>query len=190
MEVKHGSRRLETAGVHSCRSAFAAAPNQSYLLGCADEQAQVRFQLRERTFAMPPQKFRPRLNSAFRLLLVALLALACRTHTARAESRVITDADKGALVQLKTGDILEVHLKSNPTTGYTWYVHPKSTPLLKLIGQAQTQAPQPGVGRPIFQIFRFQAVSAGNGVLLLHYVRSWEKPVPAEEEFDLHVSIR
>jgi predicted secreted protein len=46
------------------------------------------------------------------------------------------------------------------------------------------------VGRPIFQIFRFQAVSAGNGVLLLHYVRSWEKPVLAEEEFDLHVSIR
>jgi inhibitor of cysteine peptidase len=190
MEVEPDSRPLEIADVLPYLPAFAAAPNQSYLLGCADEQAQVRFQLRERTLAMPPQRFCPRLNSAFRLLLVALLALACRTHTARAESRVITDADKGALVQLKTGDILEVHLKSNPTTGYTWYVHPKSTPLLKLIGQAQTQAPQPGVGRPIFQIFRFQAVSAGNGVLLLHYVRSWEKPVPAEEEFDLHVSIR
>jgi inhibitor of cysteine peptidase len=139
---------------------------------------------------MPPVKFRLRLNSAFRLLLFALLALVCRPQTAFAASRVITDADKGALVQLKTGDILEVHLKSNPTTGYTWYVHPKSTPLLKLIGQAQTQAPQPGVGRPIFQIFRFQAVAAGDGVLLLHYVRSWEKPVPAEEQFDLRVSIR
>jgi predicted secreted protein len=157
---------------------------------CAAEQALMRFELRERTFAMPPQKFRLRLNFAFRLLLFAVLALGFRPQTAFAASRVITDADKGGLVQLTTGDILEVHLKSNPTTGYMWYVHPKSTPLLKLIGQSQTQAPQPGVGRPIFQIFSFQAVAAGKGVLLLHYVRSWEKPVPAEEQFDLRVSIR
>jgi predicted secreted protein len=107
-----------------------------------------------------------------------------------AATRVVTDADKGTQVQLKNGDFLDVHLKSNPTTGYRWYVHPNSTPLLKLVGQSQTQAPQPGVGRPIFQIFRFQVVANGEGVVLLHYVRSWEKPMPAEEQFDVHVSIR
>ena len=107
-----------------------------------------------------------------------------------AATRVLTDADKGSTVQLKIGELLELHLRSNPTTGYSWYVHPRSTPLLKLIGQSHTQVPQPGVGRPILQVFRFQAVGTGDGVLLLHYVRGWEKPMADEEQFDLHVSIR
>jgi predicted secreted protein len=87
------------------------------------------------------------------------------------------------------GDVLDVRLRSNPTTGYMWYVHPKSTPLLRLIGHSPTQTPQPGVGRPIFQVFRFQAVGAGEGVLLLHYIRSWERPTQDEEQYDLRVSI-
>jgi predicted secreted protein len=122
--------------------------------------------------------------------LFVLLILACGSQAAFAAPKVITDADKGGSVQLKTGDILEVQLGSNPTTGYMWYVQPKSTNLLKLIGQSQTQATEPGVGRPIFQIFKFQAKGPGDGILLLHYVRSWEKPAPDEEQFDLHVSIR
>jgi predicted secreted protein len=45
------------------------------------------------------------------------------------------------------------------------------------------------VGRPILQAFRFQAVAAGEGVVLLHYVRSWERATADEEQFGLHVSI-
>lgn len=122
--------------------------------------------------------------------LFVVVTLACSVRSAIAANRVVSDADKGGTVQLKAGDTLEVHLKSNPTTGYMWYIHPRSTPLLKLTGQSQTQAQQPGVGRPIIQIFRFQAAAAGEGALLLRYVRSWEKPLPSEEQFDLHVSIR
>jgi predicted secreted protein len=130
------------------------------------------------------------LRYAHWLLPAAMLVFIGFPQPARAATKVITDADKGASVQLKPGDILEVHLKSNSTTGYMWYVHPKSTTRLKLIGQSQTQAQQPGVGRPIFQIFRFQAVAVGDGVLLLHYIRAWEKPLPMEEQFELHVSLR
>jgi predicted secreted protein len=161
-----------------------------YLRECAAEDVRARSSPRERKPPMKPPKMRERLGSGLWLLLFVLLVLVLLPELAFAASRVITDGDKGASVQLKTGDILEVHLRSNPTTGYMWYVHPKSTPLLKLIGQSQTQAAQPGVGRPIFQIFQFQAVGAGDGVLLLHYIRTWEKPLPAEEQFDLHVAIR
>ena len=112
------------------------------------------------------------------------------SHEALAGVRVVSDADKGSSVRLTIGEFLDVHLKSNPTTGYMWYVDPKSTPLLKLIAQSHTQVLQPGVGRPISQIFRFRAEGTGDGVLLLRYVRSWEKPLPDEEQFDLHVSIR
>ena len=65
----------------------------------------------------------------------------------------------------------------------------QSTALLKLTGQSQTQATQPGVGRPIVQVFDFAPKGKGTGVLLLHYVRSWEPTDPNEEQFSLHVTI-
>ncbi|MGA9061862.1 MAG: protease inhibitor I42 family protein [Terracidiphilus sp.] len=130
-----------------------------------------------------------RLHSGSWLLAVALFLMVCCPAAAAAATKVVTDADKGATVHLKIGDVLEVRLNSNPTTGYEWSVDPKSTTLLKPAGQSQTQATQPGVGRPIVEIFKFQPTGKGTGVLLLHYVRSWEKPDPNEEQYSLHVTI-
>jgi inhibitor of cysteine peptidase len=129
---------------------------------------------------------RPRFH-AWQSFLILLLVFG-GSRMVSAATRVVTDADKGANLQISAGDSLEVHLNSNPSTGYMWYVHPQSTTLLKLVGQSQTQPTQPGVGRPIMQEFRFQA--SQNGVLLLHYVRSWEKPSADEEQFSIHVTIK
>jgi inhibitor of cysteine peptidase len=122
--------------------------------------------------------------------LLTLLAIVCHPQTVSTATKVITDADKGGEVRLKTGDQLELRLKSNPSTGYMWYVQAKSTPLLKLVNQSQTEATEPGVGRPVFQVFKFEARRGGDGALQLHYVRSWEKPVPDEERFEIHVFIK
>jgi predicted secreted protein len=70
-----------------------------------------------------------------------------------------------------------------------WYVQAKSTPLLKLVRQSQTEAIEPGVGRPILQVFQFEARRSGEGVLQLHYVRPWEKLAANEERFEIHVII-
>jgi inhibitor of cysteine peptidase len=123
------------------------------------------------------------------LFLLALLAILCHPPTVSAATKVITGAENSTEVHLKAGDQLELRLKSNPSTGYMWYVQPNSTPLLKLLRQSQTEATQPGVGRPVFQVFNFEARRAGDGALKLHYVRSWEKPAPDEERFEVHVLI-
>lgn len=128
------------------------------------------------------------------LLLLALAAIACLSQSAFAATTIITGADKGGTVHLKVGDQLTLRLKSNPTTGYMWYVHPHSTPLLKLLHQAQIGPVGPStrqsLGRPGLQVFTFEARRSGEGDLLLHYVRSWEKPTPDEEQFQIHVVIR
>jgi inhibitor of cysteine peptidase len=125
--------------------------------------------------------------------LVALLAIACIPQTVSAENKVVTDADKGGEVHLKVGDTLEVRLKANPTTGFMWFIHKESTPLLKLVHQTMTeptdQSAGQNVGRPVFQVYNFEPRRAGDGVLKLHYVRSWEAPKPAEEQFTIHVFI-
>jgi inhibitor of cysteine peptidase len=125
-----------------------------------------------------------------RLAAILFLAAVCGPQMAVAATRTVTDAEKGGVIALKSGDVLEVRLSSNPSTGYRWSLHPNSTPLLVLLDESSTKQTEPGVGRPIFQVFRFQAKQRGKGVLLLHYVRSWEKPSDDERRFDLNVSIR
>jgi len=127
--------------------------------------------------------------------LLALVAIAGSAQAALAATKVITDADKGGEVRIKFADQLELRLKSNPSTGYMWYVEKESTPLLKLHHQSQTEVPvppeeKPGlVGQPVFQVFTFEPKHAGVGALRLHYVRSWEKPSPDDEKFEIRVVI-
>ena len=142
---------------------------------------------------MMPERLVRRFDSG-RWLLV-LVTIACFAQTALAATKVITDADKGGEVRIKAVDRLEVRLKSNPTTGYMWYVEKESTPLLKLHHQSQTEVPvpveeKPGlVGQPVFQVFTFEPRRKGDGVLRLHYVRSWEAPTPDDEKFTIRVVI-
>jgi inhibitor of cysteine peptidase len=127
--------------------------------------------------------------------LLALVAIAGSAQAALAATKVITDADKGGEVRIKFADQLELRLKSNPSTGYMWYVEKESTPLLKLHRQSQTEVPVPAeerpglVGQPVFQVFTFEPKHAGVGALRLHYVRSWEKPSPDDEKFEIRVVI-
>jgi predicted secreted protein len=130
------------------------------------------------------------LDSASWLILLVLLGIVCSSPKGLAATKVVTDADKGGSIHLKAGDTLELRLYSNPSTGFLWYVEKESTPLLKLVGTTETEPKLPGVGRPIFQIFQFHAEHGGEGILLLHYVRSSEKPVADERRFELHVFVR
>jgi len=129
------------------------------------------------------------------IFLLVLTAIACFSQAAMAATKVITDADKGGVVHMKLVDQLELRLKANPSTGYMWYIEKESTPLLKLHHQSQTEVPvpaeeQPGmVGQPVFQVFTFEARRAGDGVLRMHYVRSWEKPTPDDVKFEIRVVI-
>src|ERR1035437_4945397 len=106
---------------------------------------------------MQPDRSTHLIHIARGLTLLALLTIAGLSQAAFAATKVITDADKGGKVHLKASDTLELRLKSNPSTGYMWYVEKESTPLMKLHHQSQTEPTERGVGRPIFQVFTFEA---------------------------------
>jgi inhibitor of cysteine peptidase len=144
---------------------------------------------------MQPQRLLCPHRSIRLFFLIVLLAAALFSQAAFAATKTITDADKGGTIHLKAGDALEVRLNANPTTGYMWYLKKESTHLLKLTGQSQTNPPEPVAGQPVMlgqpvvQIFKFQAKQPGEGVLLLHYVRSWDPPLPDEQQFQIHVVV-
>jgi inhibitor of cysteine peptidase len=122
-------------------------------------------------------------------LFAFIFLLAFCPAIARAATKTVTDADNGKTVTIKMGDVLEVRLNANPTTGYAWYLQKQSTALLKLTGQSQTQPPQGVLGAPVVQIFDFAPTGKGTGVLMLHYVRSWLSSDPNEQQYSLHVTI-
>jgi inhibitor of cysteine peptidase len=135
----------------------------------------------------------PRFISVRWLSLLVLAATACVSQAALAADKIITDADKGGVVHLKAGERFEVRLKSNPTTGFMWYLEKESTPIVKLVHQSQAdvtdESEDKHLGRPVYQVFSFEARRFGDGVLLMHYVRSWEKPTPEDEQFQIHVYV-
>ena len=144
---------------------------------------------------MQPQRSWLSHRSVRLFFLFILMAAALYSQAAFAANKVITDADKGGTVHLKAGDTLELRLNSNPTTGFMWYLKKESTRLLKLTGQSETKPPEPAagqpvmVGQPVVQVFEFLAKQPGDGVLLLHYVRSWDPPSPDEQQFQIHVVV-
>jgi predicted secreted protein len=123
------------------------------------------------------------------LLFFSLMGILCAPAIANAADTVVTAADKGGHIALKLDASFELHLPSNPTTGYMWYVEKESTPGVKLVKQWQIDSTEPGVGRPIVQVFKFEGKHRGTGVLRMHYVRSWEPPAPDDEKFDLTVTV-
>lgn len=127
------------------------------------------------------------MDRTFHFIAIAA-ALFC-TLSLSAQTKVFTDTDSGKEVHLKTGERIELHLKSNPSTGFAWYVHKDSTPLMKLVSQSFSGPDNPMPGAGGFQVFVFEGKRPGDGVLLLHYVRSWEKPAPDETQFKLHVVV-
>jgi inhibitor of cysteine peptidase len=83
-------------------------------------------------------------------------------------------------VSLDVGDQLDVSLEANPTTGYSWELGP----LPEGLQLVSSEFEEPGgslVGAPGTQVFTFDVVGAGSGILRFEYVRVFDDPVIAEQ---------
>lgn len=94
--------------------------------------------------------------------------------------KVLTKADNGSTVTLKVGDVLQVQLESNPSTGFSWQVNPEDKAVLAPLGASTFdlgpgKTPIPGGGGT--ETFTFNAVSEGQTTLTLVYIRPWETNV-------------
>jgi inhibitor of cysteine peptidase len=102
----------------------------------------------------------------------------------------ITDEDNGKDVDLTSGGVLIVKLKSNPSTGYSWVVAGDPSPL-KLVKTSyrRNTASSKAAGAPGVQVLQFSASSAGMATLQLIYRRSWEYNVQPAKTFTVRVNV-
>ncbi len=93
---------------------------------------------------------------------------------------VLGAADSLSEVSLDVGDRLDVELEANPTTGYSWELGP----LPDGLDLVSSDFEEPGgslVGAAGTQVFVFDLMAPGNGILRFEYVRVFEDPVVAEK---------
>ena len=122
-----------------------------------------------------------------------LIVIAEYLSPAGPEEINVNEDDNGGQIELEQGQILQVTLESNPTTGYRWEQVENQEPYLEQMGEAEfkqslTDGP-PIVGAGGWEIFRFKAISAGKMTLQLVYHRPWEEGVDPINTFSLNVVI-
>ena len=114
------------------------------------------------------------------IALVATAALLAACGNDGGSTVVLDGADSGAEVSLDVGDQLDVELEANPTTGYSWELGPLPDGLQLVSSDFE----EPGgslVGASGTQLFVFDVVGPGSGILRFEYVRVFDDPVVAEK---------
>lgn len=97
-----------------------------------------------------------------------------------------TDANNGETVEASVGNIFEVILESNATTGYSWNIATQDAKILESLGDPKYVRPAGAPpGAPGQQVFQFKVKGAGETKLVLHYNRPWEKDKEPAKLFSL-----
>jgi inhibitor of cysteine peptidase len=124
------------------------------------------------------------------LVLVAGLAFLA-TKPAGRQLKIITlgEPQAGSQAILQVGDMLQVNLESNPSTGYTWSVESLDPAVLKLVGEPEFHSASSALGASGAVTYRFEAVGAGQATLKMVYARPFEKGVPPLKTFAASVLV-
>lgn len=92
---------------------------------------------------------------------------------------------------LVMGQIAEVRLPSNPSTGYRWALMEASTDLITLLDHGFVAGRTDMVGAPGEERWTFQAMRVGSGELRFEYRRPWEPlDVPPAQRASYRVEVR
>lgn len=98
----------------------------------------------------------------------------------------VVETNDGGTVKLGLGDILEITLAANPSTGFLWEVSPAPVNVNQVA--APTHIPGIGIGASGKTVFQFEPTAGGESTLQLIYHRTFDKNTPPEKTFTLTVS--
>jgi len=133
--------------------------------------------------------FMERPSILFFLAIILFSGMTVNCTVSRAALR-INDQNNGQTIHLFQNHIIEISLKGNPTTGYSWEVGSIAPTALIQIGEPEFIPNSQMDGSEGLIIFRFQAVGKGMTTpLKLIYHRSFEKNVTPIKTFEISISI-
>lgn len=103
---------------------------------------------------------------------------------------LLTRADENRTAELRVGEVLEIRLAENPSTGFRWAVEESQQRLLGLENTRYVPPEEGGfIGARGQRIFSFIAKQPGAVVLKLKYWRVFEGDASVTERFTVTVQI-
>jgi inhibitor of cysteine peptidase len=101
---------------------------------------------------------------------------------------IITESHNGQSISMPVGEIVEIHLSDNPTTGYRWSPADLGDAVLSLqdSGFHQTNS---AVGSGGNASWTFRAKAAGHAQLKFKRWRPWEGDSSIVDRFSLSVEV-
>ncbi len=116
----------------------------------------------------------------------ALLFTSCA-----AKPLYIGEEDNGKEITVKEGAVFYVKLRSNPTTGYDWYIKsvPENIEPMGAKDYIPDKTKKSVVGSGGYTVFEFKAAKKGSGVLSLVYKRNWEGELPSSQRFSVKINV-
>jgi inhibitor of cysteine peptidase len=117
------------------------------------------------------------------------------TPTGRPEAdRTFTRHDDGRRRRLVAGQILELRLDDNVTTGYRWVLDDEDTHVLRLDGEghdpATSDADRAVVGASGVSWWRWTAMGPGTARVAARRLRPWEGDSSVVDRFSCRVEVR
>ncbi len=123
------------------------------------------------------------------LLVVTMVLSGCQNPFVKGPVK-LTETDAGSTVEMNVGDMLQVTLEGNPTTGYDWEMASGDAAVLEQLGASTYKADSDLMGAGGQVTLRFKAVAAGQTTLQLVYHRPWETDEPPAETFEVTVIVK
>jgi inhibitor of cysteine peptidase len=132
--------------------------------------------------------------AALGLAIVCGACLVRATETTMAGDKEIvqvtlTDKDTGAKQKLSQGQLLVVHLETQPGTGFGWVIAKCDKEELTLLSSVLLDNPNKLPGGKAAQVFTFRAAGAGASELELHYQRPFDKEMKSAKTFKITVAV-
>ena len=102
--------------------------------------------------------------------------------------KIYSDQDDGTSVSLTPGDVFQVSLTENPTTGYRWRLIDWDRSILDVTRDEFQTPGTSSYGAGGEHLWEFIARAPGQGFLQWAYLRRWEPATPTRS-FSLRVSV-
>jgi inhibitor of cysteine peptidase len=125
------------------------------------------------------------------ILLLSFVPASCARPEPKPTKEVSiawSEIDQG--VGLEIGDILEVVLPANPSTGYIWEVGFYNQSVLKPYGESEFFSTSTNLGAEESQKLHFEAIGEGETELVLVYQRSFEEEDVNQQTFQVYVIVK
>ncbi len=121
---------------------------------------------------------------------LSIIFLAISLSASAPISVKLSEKDVGRTVKMGVGDVLEITLKGNPTTGYTWGVASPDNGILEQVGEPEFEPGGKSRGSGGNIILRFAATGVGEVLLQLIYHRPFEKHKLPIKTFEVNITVK